>query len=572
MPSSSADRGSKAHLTRDGSPVSGRGEARLEEGAGVTVPGTKSGQGPREGSSSTSGAENGGRYPDARVSATIFRLGLVRVDVAGRISQIDEAATALLGEAAAEDLRGSHATHLPGAEAVDLIGRLRGDYGRASAASVDLDLDGVPRRLEMIVVTEAHSGGDLSARLAGAGDPGKGERHLAAFPGQASVPGVLGPAVVLLREVPAASGPRLDEAHIEALMYLSVAESSDAVIGLSAEKKVTFWNRGAQRIFGYAEAEIVGRDVSVLLPAGARYAEETARIADELARGETVRRLETRRVTKYGRPVDVLLTQAPLTESACRAGDSVLIMTDISPQRALESRLKQAERLSTAGQMAAMLAHEVRNPLNSAILNIEMLREEFEQGPVALQMDGEQIATLLKRTDAELHELREAADAYLSLARMPSGSVEEVDLNDLIEQLLAFLEKEIEGAGVRLQIKTDARVPPLPLDPIRIKRSLMNLVRNALEAMDRGGELCITTALRGRHVTATIADTGVGLTDQQVRRIFEPYFTTKRFGSGLGLSYAQKTVREHGGEIRCRSMPGEGTAFTITLPIEPEAR
>ena len=509
------------------------------------------------------------RTAASRPASPPARVGLVLVDAAGRIAQINDAAADLLGPATARDLVGRDAAALPGAEAVDLVHRLAGDYGRVSAATATVDLasrPGTSVRIEYFVLAEACAGRKVAAGL-GVRGQGSGNREAAAETRPPTLDPPRGPATILVREVQAMPCPAPDARTAESLAAQAVAESSDAIIGLNADEVITVWNRAAQRILGYAPEEALGLDARLLLPPGPEFAEEACRIAAELARGETVRRIETRRTSKSGKPCEVILTQAPVHDAAGTMRGSVLILTDITKERNLEEALRRSDRLSHAGEMASMLAHEVRNPLSSAILNIEMLRDEFQEGRSGQDVDPEEVAMLLKRTHAELQELREAADAYLSLARMPAGSSREVCVNAMLEELTAFLAHELKEAGVRVEMHLDRNVPLMPLDPIRIKRSLMNLVRNAMEAMAHGGTLRLSTATDGRLVNVTIADAGIGMTESQVRRIFEPFFTTKPHGTGLGLSYAQTTVREHGGEIRCQSKPGDGTQFTVTLPI-----
>jgi PAS domain S-box-containing protein len=500
----------------------------------------------------------------ARPAAPPARIGLVLIDRAGCIVQVNDAAAEVLGAESARALIGQPAAALPGADQVDLIRRLRGEYGRVSAGIAHLDLphrSETAVRLSVMVVTEARRGRRVAADLA--------RRPASAFDARPAVDDH-GPATVLLCEVETPLAPAHERDAIESLASQAVAESSDAIIGLSVDQRITFWNRSAQRVLGYAPEEAVGLDAAVLLPPGPDYAEEARRIADELARGQSVRRIETRRMSKSGRPVEVLLTQAPIRDPGGAATGSVLILTDVSEVRRLEAALREAERLKSAGQMASMLAHEVRNPLASAILNIEMLRDEVQEHPAGAAADQERVATLLHRTHAELQELREAAEAYLDLVRMPPGAAREVDLNALLTELTTFLAKEFDAAGVRLELHLDHRLAALPADPIRIKRSLLNIVRNALEAMEGGGVLRVATATDGQTAAVTVTDTGAGMTESQMRRIFEPFFTTKRHGTGLGLPYAQKTVRELGGEVRCQSAPGQGTSFTMVLPIRKE--
>lgn len=240
------------------------------------------------------------------------------------------------------------------------------------------------------------------------------------------------------------------------------------------------------------------------------------------------------------------------------------ILRDISDRKRLQERVFQAERLATIGRMAARVAHEVRNPLSSITLNVDLLADELRSyGTV----DTSEAEALLESIDAELERLNQVVRDYLSFSRPPDFRFEPRDLVRVAEDLLAFLDEEMTKRGIRLELSSDGKIPPVSLDVRRIREALLNLYKNSLEAMPEGGVITTTIEGQGGEVVIRIRDAGVGIPQEQLDTIFEPFMSTKEGGTGLGLSVAREIVAEHQGTITCESRPGEGAAFEIRLPI-----
>lgn len=256
------------------------------------------------------------------------------------------------------------------------------------------------------------------------------------------------------------------------------------------------------------------------------------------------------------------LSPHPVVDDKSEIGELALTFENMvtAIQRARQE-LVQAERLTTIGKMAAHITHEIRNPLSSMGLNIELLEEELERSGG----DKEQ-AQLVGAIKSEANRLSRIAEQYLSVARRPRPVLERESLEDLVRELLAFVRLELGKAKVEAVIDVEPGVPDIRIDESQLRQALLNLVRNAREAMPEGGTLRVGIARAvGGGVDLTVDDTGAGIPDDVRASIFDPFFTTKQRGTGLGLAVTRDIVEAHGGTIVCEPSPGGGTRFRIHL-------
>jgi two-component system NtrC family sensor kinase len=244
-----------------------------------------------------------------------------------------------------------------------------------------------------------------------------------------------------------------------------------------------------------------------------------------------------------------------------------------------EQRLIQSERLATVGRMAAQITHEVRNPLASIGLYAELLGDEIaEKGPEPRRL----VSSIISEVD----RLTEITETYLRFARLPQPKLEREDLSAIVRSVLEFSRAELAQAGITLELETGDALPEVGADEGQLRQALLNLVRNAREAMQGGGTLRVTVdalptdghgggggAGQGaRQVRVRVSDTGAGIAEEHVAKIFDPFFSTKNKGTGLGLALVHQIVAEHGGRIAVQTAVGGGTVFTLTffaLPPEP---
>jgi len=232
-------------------------------------------------------------------------------------------------------------------------------------------------------------------------------------------------------------------------------------------------------------------------------------------------------------------------------------MVDALSQR--DAQLRRTERLAAVGRLAAHVTHEVRNPLNSIRLNVEMLEEDVNQAvPDALPM-----LTSVKR---EVDRLTDITEQYLRLVRLPEPKPEATDLAEFVRELASFLKPEMDRSQVKLELEFAPELGRTAVDRGQLRQALLNLCRNAREAMPDGGTIHIRAQPKDDGVELAVSDTGSGIPESEREKIFELFYTTKQHGTGIGLPLCQQIVAAHGGRIRCTHAEGGGTRFEIWLP------
>jgi nitrogen fixation/metabolism regulation signal transduction histidine kinase len=235
--------------------------------------------------------------------------------------------------------------------------------------------------------------------------------------------------------------------------------------------------------------------------------------------------------------------------------------------RESRERLLQAERVAAWREMARRLAHELKNPIFPIQLSIETLRRVLDRQEAGAEPPdfGRMFLDSSETILEELRSLRRIIDEFSDFARMPRPRLAPVDVNAVVERALDLYRPRADAVVV--ETEASYPLPPVNADADQLARALGNLIGNALDAMPDGGRLRVRTAAAAGTVTVEVADSGPGLTEDQKTRLFTPYFTTKKGGTGLGLAIVQGIVSDHGGRIQVRSEPGQGTAFTLLLPV-----
>jgi len=226
--------------------------------------------------------------------------------------------------------------------------------------------------------------------------------------------------------------------------------------------------------------------------------------------------------------------------------------------RAQGEALLRSERLAAIGRIAAQITHEIRNPLSSISLNAEELGERAPE--------ARELCDAIVR---EVDRLTAITEDYLRFARLPKPQLQRADLNETVRDLLEFVRPELDAAGVEVTLSLAPELPRVLADVAQLRQLLLNLLRNAREAMGSGGALSVATRGGENAVEIEVRDSGPGIPEGRLARIFDPFFTTKERGTGLGLAMAQEIAQEHGGQLSCESKPGRGTAFTLRLPASP---
>ena len=260
--------------------------------------------------------------------------------------------------------------------------------------------------------------------------------------------------------------------------------------------------------------------------------------------------------------LETAAAQAPTVAAALQ--DTVTALRGVD--RALHEHrdaLRRAHHFATLGRLAAGLTHEIRNPLGALFLHIDLLEEEYRDpspaSPTLIPQTFTEIRTALTRLD-------ELVQDYLSLVRVSTIELNVQDMGATVQAWAAELESRAAQQGVTIQLEGHATVGPLAFHPSTLRRAVLNVVHNALEAMPQGGTLTLECARTAREVHLRVRDSGIGIPAEQVPRIFEPLYTTKPGGTGLGLYIVREILVAHEGRVTVESVEGQGTTFTFTFP------
>jgi len=240
-----------------------------------------------------------------------------------------------------------------------------------------------------------------------------------------------------------------------------------------------------------------------------------------------------------------------------------MILRDITQTRRATQETIESERFSALTMLAAGVAHEIGNPLNSLDIHLQLMQRQVQKLPVKARAELEKSVSVAR---GEVSRLDHIITQFLRAIRPQPLEVQPESVNAIVEESLAFLKAEINDRDVLLEVELDKNLPVLEIDRGQIKQAFYNIVRNAFQAMKTGGILRIRTWADETHVNISFADTGGGIPPENISRIFEPYFTTKSGGSGLGLLIVRRIVRAHGGEVALESAPGRGLTFVVRLP------
>jgi len=244
------------------------------------------------------------------------------------------------------------------------------------------------------------------------------------------------------------------------------------------------------------------------------------------------------------------------------------LLRDLTERKRVEETLRRTESLALLGKLAAGVSHEIRNPLGAIVLHMDLLEEELQD---LLSEWPAQIAEPLADVRTQLTRLDDLVQDYLSLARLASLQREPADIGTFVDDVLKEVAPQVAKCGITLRREGPTSLGQVALHANTFRRVLLNLVQNALDAMPQGGTLTLRGWQTASHVHLDICDTGAGIPAEQLAQIFEPLYTTKPAGTGLGLYMAREIVAAHDGEIRVTSQVSSGTTFTVTLPLVGDA-
>ncbi|HVO29969.1 MAG TPA: ATP-binding protein [bacterium] len=353
-------------------------------------------------------------------------------------------------------------------------------------------------------------------------------------------------------------------AEMEHYVASLTRDSYDAILGIDRDGTIRSWNRGAWVIFGWEPEEIVGQSYHKMFPPEANAEADYTRMLKLLEKRGYANDEEAVRMTKDGRRVIVSVTRTAIKNARGEFAGFSAIMRDITERKKMESRLIHSERMSALGELAAILAHEIKNPLNSMVINLEVLRGHLAGIEPDARAKTEKYMRVL--TD-EMQRLNKVIRGFLDFAKPVALTLTDVSLNDVVRDLVDLVEPQARKNDVKIEVKLAEKIPLITGDAAQLKQALLNLVLNAIHAMPDGGALTLTTtALPQRFVRVTVADTGHGIAKDALAKVFDLFYTTKPEGSGLGLPTVQRIVSSHGGRIDVTSDVGRGTTFELVFP------
>jgi PAS domain S-box-containing protein len=340
-----------------------------------------------------------------------------------------------------------------------------------------------------------------------------------------------------------------------------VEGASDAIILIDNDDIVRYWNRGAEEMFLYRRDEVVGRRVGFIVPQDLIASGELAAIKQQLAERGALSNLVTRRVRKDGVELWISLTRTLLHDHAGRAVGSTAILRDITAQRRAEADLQGARQLAILGELAAKVAHEIKNPLAGIFAAIQILERTLESGDPRRRVFAD-VAREIKRLDDTVQDL-------LRFARPLPAKLIATPLASFVRDALAphRLQPELAPHTIEISVPEDLVAT---IDARLMSQAITNLVINAGQAMERPGTIWIDARETPTAIEIEVGDSGPGVPHELRETIFDPFFTTKSRGTGLGLAIARKNVQAHGGSLGLSERRGGGALFRIALPRRSE--
>jgi len=342
---------------------------------------------------------------------------------------------------------------------------------------------------------------------------------------------------------------------------------AEGIIIVDRDGRIVRVNRRAEMMFGYGADELVDQPLEILLPERLRVGHIAHRF--DYFRAPRSRSmglgldLAGRRKDGTEFPIEVSLSSVRLDEGDFAIG----VISDITERRALERTVRQGEKFAALATLSAGIAHELNNPLSIMASRLELMLADVERAELPPEVRED--LGVLQRNLERVHRI---SRSLLSFARQAPRERRPTDLNAVVEETLVLMGKQLSKDAIAVTTVLDRSLPALQADPTALEQVLMNLILNARDAMSGGGDLRIETASAPEPpgwLRVVVTDTGEGIAPENLPRVAEAFYTTKRFGTGLGLAVSYKIVAEHGGTVTVESALGRGTRFILSFPSSP---
>lgn len=328
-------------------------------------------------------------------------------------------------------------------------------------------------------------------------------------------------------------------------------------VGLVATDKhgnIVVFNETAGKITGLKVDDVLGKKSEEVLTS------ELCGLKPFLEQKETILEREMECAFSDHKLIPVSISAAPIHNEEGNFVGKVIIMKDLGEVRTLQQEVQRREKLAALGSLAAGIAHEIRNPLSSIKGMASFFRNKFPEG----SEEQEAASVMAKEAD----RLNRVISELLEFARPSKLNLKPTDIDEVLEHSLRLIEQDARAKRISINLSKARNLPSALLDPDRLSQCFLNLYINGIQAMEKGGILSVRSSLDSRKlITVEIEDTGQGIDEADLEKIFDPYFTTKPSGTGLGLAIVHKIIEAHDGIIKVRSVPGKGTVFTISIPV-----